>query len=136
MALPQTATVLSVADETRGQEIRRRREHLGVSQADLGQRVGVNEQTIRNIEKGNNSKAIPRVFAVLDQLERSPAPRTATANPSDSPTRQALNAAVGDDEVYELRVRMIRGVRVVEFIATGRDTSQEEIEAVIAEIRH
>lgn len=136
MAVPNLATISAVADdEARGQEIRRRREFLGLTQADLAARVGVVEQTIRNIEKGRNSRNLGDVLAKLNELERSPTPRTASGPVSDSPMLQALTAVIGDDEVYDLRVRMIRGVRVVEFIAKGRHTSDDEVAAVIAEIR-
>lgn len=55
-------------DETPGEMIRRRREALGWSQADLGRRVGISQPAIKKIEDGSttNSKFLPRVAALLD----------------------------------------------------------------------
>jgi len=47
------------------EKILRRREELGLSQAQLAERAGTNQQTIDRIEGGSNSRAIPRVLEVL-----------------------------------------------------------------------
>lgn len=51
-----------------GDLIRKRREAMGWSQAELGKRVGISQPAIKKIEDGDtiNSKFMPRIAAVLD----------------------------------------------------------------------
>ncbi|MFN3865965.1 MAG: helix-turn-helix transcriptional regulator [Demequina sp.] len=50
-------------------EVKRRREDRGLSQAALGDALGVSRQTINSIEKGRYDPSLPLAFAIAHYFD-------------------------------------------------------------------
>lgn len=50
-------------------DLRERREHLGLSQGALGDALGVSRQTINSIETGKYDPSLPLAFAIAAYFE-------------------------------------------------------------------
>jgi transcriptional regulator with XRE-family HTH domain len=55
-----------------GEKIRRRRRHLGLSQADLARRVGVDQKTISRYERGEIAPEGENLTSLAAALETQP----------------------------------------------------------------
>ncbi|MDQ2702238.1 MAG: helix-turn-helix domain-containing protein [Pseudomonadota bacterium] len=68
-----------------GNTIRRHRKRLGMSQSELGSRVGLRQETISLIETGNPATRLDTLLAVLAalELELRIAARSRGADPRD-----------------------------------------------------
>jgi transcriptional regulator with XRE-family HTH domain len=64
---PRTATAI---DAYIGARMRERRQALGISQAALGQELGVTFQQIQKYETGRNRVSATRLFESLQSIER------------------------------------------------------------------
>lgn len=50
-------------------DVRERRESLGLSQAALAQELGVSRQTVNSIEKGRYDPSLPLAFAIAARFD-------------------------------------------------------------------
>lgn len=66
LANPRLATSV---DEAIGNQIRKRRRMLGISQAELAARVGVASQQIQKYEVGANRISVSRLVEIADALD-------------------------------------------------------------------
>lgn len=68
-----------------GATIRRNRKRLGMSQSELGDRVGLRQETISLIETGNPATRLDTMLSVLAalDLEFQVAPRSRGSDPQD-----------------------------------------------------
>ncbi|PVE25401.1 hypothetical protein DC522_05750 [Microvirga sp. KLBC 81] len=71
-----------IANPMSGNEIRQRREALGLTQEQLAQRAGTNQQTLHRIETGEtkHSRAIPRILKALEDAGSPTPPAVQVAN--------------------------------------------------------
>lgn len=59
-------------DKEVGRRVRHRRNQLGLSQSELGEKIGVSFQQVQKIEKGNNRAAASRLIALGEALQCPP----------------------------------------------------------------
>ena len=78
-----------------GAEIRRRREGLGLSQAQLAEKIGVGRTSITMIERGSQAILVHQLIALASALRISPDKLLAAVevNEPAGPTRELLEAA-------------------------------------------
>jgi transcriptional regulator with XRE-family HTH domain len=83
-----------------GGEIRRRREGLGLSQAQLAEKIGVGRTSITMIERGSQAILVHQLLEIAKTLRVSPGKLLEAAEVSETlgPSRELFDAA----EVLEL----------------------------------
>ncbi len=113
---------LDAVDAAMGQTLRKYRKAAGLSQAELGQAVGVSFQQIQKYETGDNRVSISRLFRIAEKLEVEPVTLVADTQrqidrPAEPQGQRSAFLATGE------------GVRAIEALAALKDS--ELIEALI-----
>lgn len=87
-----------------GAEIRRRREGLGLSQAQLAEKIGVGRTSITMIERGSQAILVHQLLDIAKALRVSPDKLLDTVEVSEAvgPSRELFQAAEALDLVSDL----------------------------------
>jgi transcriptional regulator with XRE-family HTH domain len=78
-----------------GGRVRQLREQRGVTQAVLGQRIGVTFQQVQKYERGVNRIAASRLIKIAECLDCTPANLLAGPTPADDPVAEMASTPSG-----------------------------------------
>jgi transcriptional regulator with XRE-family HTH domain len=122
MQAVEGADLSTVVDSPLGEEIRRRRDAIGLTQTELALEAGIGRTTLHNIETGV-SRNPRKLGKVLRALEAAEAESGVHVVPSETP----------ETETIEFEVEGLMGVKVVRARGPRADRAQlrEDVIAII-----
>ena len=93
---------MAVYSRALGDNVFRKRKQLGMTQAELAERIGATEQTVRKIEHYNANPQMDVLFALIRTLEIDPTVIFFPEKEPESPVRDQIRNMLSDADEHEL----------------------------------
>ena len=136
-AATASGTISDVTDSNDPDNVRERRERIGVSQRGLAAEAGVSENTVASVERGKTAHKRGVVLAALERLEARGGRPTPQPEP-DSRNLRALSAQVPKDQAV-IAVERVRdlsrpGMTVYTVVAADDETDDDALRRALEEL--